>query len=166
MVQRVTGRRFFQATAQIHDFSLRSDDFDCIDLMPGGAVFNGTIATGVGRDIATDHATIAAAGISGVKQAFLLRRLLYVVGADAGLDHHIHCLFINLQHLVHPFCADDNPAEQRHRGRSQASASATGNHGDQCAVGQFHDLSDLLRILREHDRFRHMLITGVCFLVM
>jgi hypothetical protein len=90
-------------------------------VVAGDAVFDGTRAGGVHREVAADAAVGVAAGVGRVEQAGAARDAVDFLGDHAGLDDDEAVGGIEFEHAPHAFEADDHAA-----GRGQGAADVAG----------------------------------------
>ena len=127
------------------DFPGRRDDFDGIDLIPRRPVFDGPVTAGIGRAIAADTAAVAAAGVAGIEEAPLTGFFLYPRCNDAGLDDHVHGVFINFYDAIHPFRTDYDAAAAVGNGPAfQTGSSPPGDDRDDGVISQTDDSCQFL----------------------
>ena len=75
-----------QAGTEGYDAAFRVYDFDAVYLVAGCPVFDGSVAAGIGGDVAADEARVPAAGIAGIKEILLLGSILKIRCAYARFD--------------------------------------------------------------------------------
>ena len=69
--------------------------------MASSAVAHSLIAASISSNIATDKATISAAGVASVKQACIIRHLLDFHSAGACFYDHVHSIGVHFDNLIH-----------------------------------------------------------------
>ena len=134
------------------DLPGRRDDFDGVDLIPRRPVLDGPVAAGIGRAIAANTAAVAAAGVAGIEEAALAGFFLYPRRNDAGLDDHVHGVFIDFYDTVHPFRTDyDAAAAVGHSSAFQAGPGPPGDDRDDGVIGQADDSRQFFGRRRQDD---------------
>ena len=161
MVEAVAGAAFFQAVAQLSDFTCRSNNLDRINLMTGSAVAYSLIAAGVGCNIAADHAAVRAAGVTGIQQACFVSLSLNIGGQRTSLNLHIHSIGIKLNNLVHAFHQQHNAAENRNRTAGYTGTGTARSYRYKIFIGDFHNSSHLFGAARCYNYLRQMMVMSV-----
>ena len=94
---------FLQAGTEGYDAAFRIYDFDAVYLVAGCPVFDGSVAAGIGSDIAADEARVPTAGIAGIKEILLFGGILKVRCAYARFDDGIEAFGIDFKDFIHLF---------------------------------------------------------------
>ncbi len=161
LLQTVTGCIFVETAAQVDNIAERRHHFKFVDLMPGSTIFYGSVAAGVRSQVSADEATVAAAGVAGVKHTSGFGGFLDFIRSHSGLDDHIHGIGVHFDNPVKPFQRQYNAACDRNGAAGQAGAGAPRNDRDVFPVGQFDNVRDFLRCSRQHHDFRLMGVFAV-----
>ena len=103
LLHAVASGAFFQASAHFHDFALRSNHFQAINLITGYAIAHCLVATSISCQISTNHAGLSAAGIARIEEAGVIGHFLDIHGAHACFGNYIHALGIHFNNLVQAF---------------------------------------------------------------
>ena len=161
LVEAVAGAAFFQAVAQLSDFTGRSNNLDRINLMTGSAVAYSLIAAGVGCNVAADHAAVCAAWVTGIQQACFVSLSLNIGGQRTSLNLHIHSIGIKLNNLVHAFHQQHNAAENRNRTAGYTGTGTARSYRHKIFIGDFHNSSHLFGAARCYNHLRQMMVMSI-----
>ena len=142
MHQHIACSVFTEFAAELNHFAGRRNNFDTHNLITGYAVFDGTVAAGISRDVTADETGVPATGIACVKETFFINGVLKSCRCNTrfGNDHHVG--FINFNNFIHPFNRDDNTAENSYGAGCKTGTGRTGNHDDVVIITEFNDFGN------------------------
>ena len=165
LLHAVASGAFFQASAHFHDFALRSNHFQSINLITGYAIAHCLVATSISCQISTNHAGLSAAGIARIEDAGVIGHFLDIHSAHTCFGNQIQAFGIHFDDFVQALHQQDDATAHGDSAIGKASATATHGDGHHVLVAQLHDGSNLLGIAGTHHSLGHAEATRVIFLV-
>ena len=128
MGQVVAGRGFLRPRAGRDDLAVAAHHLERQNVVAHGAVAHRIGAGGPGRGHAAERGV--GAGIDREKHALVTQMLVQRLAGDAGLDHAVEVVGVDLQHPVHVAQVDADAAGRRVDLPLQRGAGAERDHGD------------------------------------
>ena len=134
--------------------------------MTRSAVFNCTVAAGIGCHVAADKAGITTAGVACIKGSLGRSRSLQIGSAHTRLYNRIHSIGINLDNFIHLFERKHYTAVNGHCTAGKTCTCATWHNREVIFIRQLDHSRHLLCIFRKYDSLRHMMIGRVSYFIM
>ena len=148
MRQVVTGRGFLRPRARGDDLAVAAHHLERQHVVAHGAVAHRIGAGRPGRRHAAQRGI--GAGIDRKEHALVAQMLVERLAGDAGLDHAVEVLGMDLQHLVHVAQVDADAAGRRVDLPLQRGAGAERDHGNAVSGANPHHVLDIGGFLRHH----------------
>ena len=145
MHEHITRSVFTEFTAQLYNFTRRSNDFNPHNLITRYTVLNGTVTACIGCYVTADEARVPATRIACIEEAFFIDSFLKCRRCNTRFGNNNHIFFINFDDLVHAFNGDDNAAVNSYGTGSQTGPCCTGNHDNIVVITQFYNLCHFFR---------------------
>ena len=144
------------------DGTVGQHDLEIEDPILGDAVLDGSGASAVLSEVASDGAGAPASGVDGIEEAFVLHGLLHFLDDDAGLDDELVMELVNADDPVEPFGAESNAPAHGKGSAAEAGPRSGGRHGHPASMGPLHYRRDLCGAGRKDDDVREELkVLGV-----